>query len=81
MEIYEANYKYNDEMMEKLYLDQKIKIEEQMSYLIKKIEEIKVIEIANLTKYKEIFQQMNFKNQENFNMLVKEIQLSNYLII
>ena len=68
-------------MMEKLYLDQKIKIEEQMSYLIKKIEEIKVIEIANLTKYKEIFQQMNFKNQENFNMLVKEIQLSNYLII
>ena len=62
--------------MDRLYLDQQIKIEEQFSYLIKKIEEIKVIELENLKKYKQIFQEMNFKNQENFNLLVKEIQSS-----
>ena len=78
-EIYEESLRYSEEIIEKLYLDQKIMIEEQYAYLIRMIEELKIIEINNLTKYKDFFKLQNTKIKEYYTPLKNEILSGNLI--
>lgn len=73
-EIYLSFVGENEGIVDKLFNDQKAKIEEQFSYLLKLIEEMKSIEIGFLTKYKEFFRGLYGNVSDNYNNLVKEIQ-------
>ena len=79
IEEYEMNIKISEDNLEKLFSDYKNKIEEEYNYLIKRLEEIKSIEIENLSKFKDSFILLNEKNKENYHSLLKEIQLGKYL--
>jgi hypothetical protein len=75
IEEYEGNIKLTEEILDKLYIDQKTKIEEEYSYMTRRLEELKSIELENLSKFKESFILLNEKNKENYHSLLQEINL------
>ncbi len=75
IEDYEWNIKLTEEILEKQFIDQKTKIEEEYYYMTKRLEELKSIELDNLSKFKESFILLNEKNKENYHSLLHEIHL------
>ena len=76
-EVYDTFVSENEGVVDRLYEAQKIKIEEQFVYLTKLIEEMKVLEIDFLTKYKDFFKLLYGKVNDNYKGLLLEIVSGN----
>jgi len=73
-EIYDQTLKKNADYLEQLYTHQKIKIEEQFSYLIEKIQELRKIELENFSFNKVFFQNLFEKFKENYTNMQNDIE-------
>jgi hypothetical protein len=74
-DLYDTFVNDNQLIVEKLFNDQKAKIDEQFSYLMKLIEEMKSIEMNFLIKYRDFFKGLYGNVSDNYHNLLKEIQL------
>jgi hypothetical protein len=74
-DLYDTFVNENQLIVEKLFNDQKAKIDEQFFYLMKLIEELKSIEMNFLIKYRDFFNGLYGNVSDNYHNLIKEIQL------